>query len=70
MMNGLQLTKEMILMILPLVALQLGLAVYCVVKICKEGVRNLSKWLWLVICIIPNLLGPVLFLMLGRKKAY
>lgn len=70
MMNGLQITKEMILLLLPLVAIQLGLAIYCVLKIFREGVQNLNKWLWLVICVFVNLLGPMLFLIIGRKKAY
>lgn len=70
MMNGFVLTKELILMLLPLVAIQLGLAIYCGVKIFKEGVQNLNKWLWLVICVFVNLLGPMLFLIIGRKKAF
>ncbi len=70
MMNGFEITKELILMLLPLVAIQLGLAIYCAVKIFKEGVQNLNKWLWLVICVFVNLLGPMLFLIIGRKKAY
>lgn len=70
MMNGFEITKEFILMLLPLVAIQLGLAIYCIVKIFKEGVQNLNKWLWLVICVFGSLLGPILFLIIGRKKAY
>jgi hypothetical protein len=69
MMNGFVITKELILMLLPLVAIQLGLAIYCGVKIFREGVQNLNKWLWLVICVFANLLGPMLFLIIGRKKA-
>lgn len=69
-MNGLQITREMILMILPLVFIQLGLAIYCIVKIVREGVQNLNKWLWIVICLFMNLLGPILFFTIGRKKGY
>ena len=69
-MNGLHITREMILLILPIVLIQLALAIYCIIKIVKEGVQNLKKWIWIVICIFMNLLGPVLFLMIGRKKAY
>ncbi len=68
-MNGFKLTTEMILMLLPVIAIQLGLAVYCIVKIFKEGVANLNKWLWFAICLFVNLLGPMLFLLIGRRKA-
>ncbi len=62
------LTTELILMLLPLVAIQFGLAIYCAVKIVREGVQNLNKWAWLAICFLVNLIGPVSFLIIGRKK--
>ncbi len=69
-MNEFVFTKDMLLMLLPLVAIQVGLALYCVVKIFKEGVQNLNKWVWLAICVFVNLMGPVIFLIVGRKKEY
>jgi hypothetical protein len=62
------LTTELILMLLPLVAIQYGLAIYCAVKIVREGVQNLNKWAWLAICFLVNLIGPIAFLIIGRKK--
>lgn len=67
-MNGFSLTTDIILMLLPLVAIQLGLAIYCIVKIFNEGVQNLNKLAWVLICLIVNLIGPITFLIVGRKK--
>lgn len=69
-MNGFSLTTDLMLMLLPLVVIQIALAVYCVVKIFNEGVQNLNKWAWLAICLFVNLLGPITFLIVGRKKEY
>jgi len=69
-MSEFKLTTDMILMLLPLAVIQLGLAVYCIVKIFKEGVQNLNKWGWMLICLFVNLIGPIIFLIVGRKKAY
>ncbi|MFA5635487.1 MAG: PLD nuclease N-terminal domain-containing protein [Anaerovoracaceae bacterium] len=69
-MNGFALTTDTVLLLLPLIAIQAGLAIYCAIKIFREGVENLSKWAWLVICLFVNLLGPVVFLIVGRKKEY
>lgn len=69
-MNEFVLTTEIILMLLPLVAIQFGLAIYCAIKIFKEGVQNLNRWAWLAICVFANLIGPIIFLIVGRKKAY
>lgn len=69
-MSGFVLTREILLMLLPLVAIQIGLAAYCAVLICREGVQNLNKWAWLVICLLGSLIGPIIFLVVGRRKGY
>lgn len=63
-------TKDTLLLLLPVVAIQLSLAAYCALKIYREGVENLNRWLWLGICLFIHLIGPILFLVLGRKKEY
>lgn len=65
-----EMSWETILLLLPLVALQFGLAIYCIIKIFTEGVRNLNKWVWLAICVLFNILGSVCFLLFGRKQEY
>ena len=67
-MNELKLTTETLLMLSPLVILQLGLATYCIVKIIREGVANLNKTLWILISLFLNLIGPVIFLIVGKRR--
>lgn len=62
------LTKELIIMLIPLLVLQLSLMIYCILKILKEGVSMGSKNLWLLIVIALNLIGPLLYLLVGRNK--
>lgn len=69
-MSDFSLTMDTVLMLLPLIAIQLGLVAFCWVKIFREGVENLNKWAWLAICLFINLIGPVTFLIIGRKKEY
>ena len=69
-MNEFMLTKDILLILSPLILLQLSLAVYCGIKIFREGVQNLNKWAWLLICLFINIIGPVLFLLVGRKKEF
>lgn len=57
-----------IMILLPILILQLGLMIFCIVKILRDGVENLSKPAWMVIVILCNLLGAVLFLIVGRKR--
>ncbi len=60
--------NEYILLIIPLVLLELSLKVFSIVKLLKEGPANLSKGLWLLIIILVNLFGPILFLTVGRRR--
>lgn len=67
-MNEFVLTKDMLLILSPLILLQLSLVVYCGIKIFREGVQNLNEWAWFLICLFVNVIGPVFFLLVGRKK--
>jgi len=69
-MNEFVITKDMLLILSPLILLQLGLVVYCSIKIFREGVQNLNRWAWLFICLLVNIIGPVLFLLVGRKREF
>jgi choline-glycine betaine transporter len=69
-MNEFVLTKDIILILSPLILLQLSLVVYCSIKIFREGVQNLNKWVWFLICLFVNVIGPVSFLLVGRKKEF
>lgn len=67
-MNEFVLTKDVLLILSPLILLQHSLVIYCGIKIFREGVQNLNKWAWFLICLFVNVIGPVLFLLMGRKK--
>lgn len=60
--------KEWIQLLFPLILLQLGLALYCTVLIWRKGVQNLNKPLWTLIVLFVNMIGPVMFLLVGRKR--
>ncbi len=63
-----EITRTMLLALAPLVVLQLSLAIFCLVKLIREGSANLNKTLWIFIILFLNLLGPILFLTIGRVK--
>ena len=67
-MNELVLMREGLLILSPLIFLQIGLAAYCGIKIFGEGVRNLNRWAWFLICVLVGVIGPVAFLLAGRRE--
>ena len=55
--------------IIPLVILQLILMIVALVDLSKrEKVRWLPKWLWAIIIILGELLGPIVYLVAGREE--
>ena len=56
-------------LVIPLVLVQLGLAVFCLVDLARrEKVKGLPKWAWAIIIILGELVGPVVYLFVGRSE--
>ena len=56
-------------LIVPLVIIQLGLAIYCLVDLAhRQKVKALPKWAWAIIILLGELIGPVVYLFLGRSE--
>ncbi len=61
---------EVLRVIWPFLIVQIALQIYCIVKVVKNGVKNLNKAIWIVIILVFNLFGPILFLLFGVRKDY
>ncbi len=63
-------TLELVKLLIPLFILQLGLILYALFDLKKNGVRNLNKTAWIIIIIVINMIGPILYLIFGRGDGY
>ncbi|MEW6034202.1 MAG: PLD nuclease N-terminal domain-containing protein [Chloroflexota bacterium] len=60
---------QLIALLVPLALVQLGLmafALYDLVK--RKRVKGGSKWTWGVLIVVVNIIGPVLYFVLGREE--
>jgi hypothetical protein len=58
-----------LLLIIPLVLIQLTLMVICLVDLARrEKVKGLPKWAWAIIIVLGELIGPVVYLVVGRVE--
>jgi hypothetical protein len=54
-------------LLIPLLVIQLGLIVYCLLDLSRrEKVRGLPKWAWALIIILGELIGPIVYIFVGR----
>lgn len=55
-------------LLIPLLLLQLILIIIALVDLVRRTKTLGPKWLWAIIIILGNLLGPILYLIIGRKE--
>ena len=56
-------------LIIPLILVQLGLAVFCLIDLSKrQTVKYIPRWAWAIIILLGELIGPVIYLLVGRSE--
>lgn len=62
-----QIDQKTLMAIIPLVIIQLALLVICLADWLKrKKFKYLDKWIWLIIFLFFNILGPIFYLTIGR----
>ena len=63
-------TNEIILLAVPVLVIQIGLIVLALRDLLKpeRRVRGDSKLMWGVIIVVINLIGPILYFVVGRDE--
>lgn len=58
----------LVLLLLPIIAIQLGLMIFTLIDLAKNPNPNGPKWLWGILIVFVNILGPILYLVIGRRN--
>jgi hypothetical protein len=63
--------SQILLLVLPILVIQLGLLIVALWDLTRPGrlVRGDSKLMWGVIIVVVNIVGPILYLLVGRREA-
>ena len=65
---GVQALLKYLPFIVPIVVIQLGLMLFALIDLVRrERVKHLPKWLWALIILFGQLIGPLVYLILGRE---
>jgi len=68
-MEGLQEYSEYFPFLIPLIVIQLGLTMAALIHIFRhENYRLGNRALWVVVCLLLNIVGPVLYFAIGRGE--
>jgi hypothetical protein len=56
-------------LIAPLIVLQVILAVFALISCIKQEETKGPKWMWILIIVFINLIGPILYFVIGRRDS-
>ncbi len=60
--------SKLLLLLLPVLIIQLGLMIFALIDLIKIPVTNGPKWMWGVIIVVVNIIGPILYFVIGRRN--
>jgi hypothetical protein len=60
--------SKLLIFLIPVILIQYGLMIFAIVQIIKNDVNYIPKWGWILIVVLVNIIGSVVFLIIGRKK--
>jgi hypothetical protein len=53
---------------IPLLIIEYGLMIFALVQVARNEVAYLPKWAWILIIVLFGIIGPIVFLIIGKKK--
>ena len=59
--------SELLPFIIPLVLLQLTLMIVALVDLSRREKTKGPKWVWILIIVLGELIGPIIYLIFGRE---
>ena len=60
--------NSLIPFLIPIVLLQLGLMLFALVDLSRRQRTKGPKWVWMLVIIFVNLIGPIVYFVVGREE--
>jgi hypothetical protein len=54
--------------LIPVILIQLGLMVFALIDLARRPTANGPRWLWAIIIIVINIIGPIAYFLIGRRE--
>ena len=67
-MDSLALIKQWLPLLIPVVILELALMIAALVDLIKREKTKGPKWVWILVIVLVNLIGPIVYFLVGRDE--
>lgn len=61
--------NEYLPLLIPLILIQLVLIVFALADLLRRDNTRGPKWVWVLVIIFVNMIGPIIYLLVGRDEA-
>ena len=55
-------------LLIPLFVIQIGLMITALIDLLKQNSTRGPKWMWVVIILFVNIIGPIIYFVAGREE--
>jgi hypothetical protein len=59
---------QLLLLLTPIIIIQLVLMIIALWDLIKREKTKGPKWLWVIIILLVNFIGPIIYLVIGREE--
>lgn len=56
-------------LLIPILIIQIGLQIYALIDLSRQEQVRGSKWLWVLIIILGEIVGPIVYFLFARREA-
>lgn len=68
-LHGLGVLQQMLPYLIPIILIELVLLVVALVDLIRSpGTRSGPKWMWAIVIIFFQIIGPIIYFVVGRKE--
>lgn len=67
-----ELLRSLLPIFIPITLIELALMIAALVDLVRrpaEGVKGRNKWIWAAVIVLINIIGPIVYFIVGREEA-
>ena len=59
---------KILMLVIPILIIQLGMQIYALVDLVRQPTVKGQKWVWALVIILGEILGPIIYFVFARKE--
>jgi len=60
--------SQILPLLIPIIIIELGLMIWALIDLIKQPATRGPKWMWALIIILVNFIGPIIYFIIGREE--